>query len=590
MKTKTTRGNLKKLIHSLETADPAHFIVLLLFLAHFFLDFYAFFPNLGEINFWDEAIYVNNGRLLIEGNFPILAQNPLLSIFYGVLYLPFYRSPYWLVQICSVGRLIMFCLIWLGGYLAAQEMKRVLDLPVAASLLFVVPMVTELLGNLSDAMFTAMSGFALWQLLKYCDQKNTRNLMLSSLFIGLAALARTDGLLLFVIFFVLSIFLSRGKANAWKKILAGTLPFLGLVGGYIVLSGVINGDFSTGIVQRSYVAFEQGHEGVLESGGIYSNTIDAVLDAREKFGSAEENDYSVFTAIRRNPSAYLVRLKDILRRLPEQLLTVYNKKMAPLLFLAVLWGIITLVRKKNYPILAILVAYPAYLLVYFLTFFREGYLRTPFLPVFLLAAVGFTDLFDNLKEKKILFGASISLGILIFLGLIFDKLAVYYGAVLFLASMGVVVWVRKRFHDFPKIRSVSLLVMLMVGLVLHGNYASPKIQRLGQNADERAAVYLREYFPRGTKVGAGSPAVVWMSKLEFMMITGADVPAFERSEDFYNWLCGEGIQAVYLDYSISNQAPFFWELIKQESGHGLTEVFNENAGSNRIYIVEAERK
>ena len=590
MKTKTTRGNFLKLLRSIETADSAHFIVLLLFLAHFFLDFYAFFPNLGEINFWDEAIYVNNGRLLVEGNFPILAQNPLLSFFYGVLYLPFFRSPYWLVQTCSLGRLIMFCLIWLGGYLAAKEMKRALNLPIFASLLFIVPMVTELLGNPSDAMFTAMSGFALWQFLKYCNQKGTKNLLFSSLFIGLAALARNDGLLLFVIFFVLSIFLSRGTANAWKKILLGTLPFLGLVGGYILLSGMVNGDFSTGVVQRSYVAFEQGQEGVLESGGIYSNTIDAVLDAREKFGSAEENDYSALKAIQRNPSAYWMRLKDILRRLPEQLLTVYNKKMAPVLFLAMLWGVITLIRKKNYSVLAILVAWPAYLLVYFLTFFREGYLRTPFLPVFLLVAVGFTDLFEHLKEKGTLLGASISLGILMVLGLIFDKLAVYYGAVLFLAGMGMVAWIRKRFRNFPKIQSVSLLVMLMVGLVLHGNYSSPKIQRLGKNADEQAVVYLMEHFPRGTKVGAGSPAVVWMSKLEFMMITGADVPAFERSEDFYNWLCREGIQAVYLDYSISNQAPFFWELIQQESGHGLTEVFNENAGSNRIYIVEAQRK
>lgn len=570
--------------------DPQSILILLFFLGHFLLAFFDFLPNLKDINFWDEAIYVNWGRFLVEGKLPAFAQNPLMAFFYALLYLPFSRSPYWLVQICSLGRLLLFCLIWLGSYLSAREIKDQLNIAVFAGLLLVVPLVSEVLPNPSDAMFTALSAFACWQLLRYRNQQKTRNLVLSSLFIGLAALARNDGFVLFAIFLILSILFSLRVQNGWKNVLLGALPFIGIVGGYLLLSGLVTGDFSTGTIQRSYLAFEQGHEGVYEGAGIHSHTIDAMLDAREKFGTPQENNYSIVRAIQRNPGAYFARLKLILQRLPEQLLTVYNKKMGAILFLAAVLGALELLRRRKYLLLILLVSWPAYLLTYFLTFFREGYLRSPFFVVFLLAGIGLTSLFDRLEHRHYHWGASALLALLILTGLVFNKLAIYYGASLFLAGMWAVVWIRRRYADQPGIRSISLLVLLIVGVVLHGSYSSPKLQKLGANADERAAVYLMEHFPEGTKVGAGSPGVVWMAKQEFTAIIGSDVPAFETSADFHQWLLGEGIGAIYLDYSISNQAPYYWELIQQESGHGLQEVFNENAGSNRIYLVKQERE
>lgn len=577
-------------VHKKGVGDPATFLTLFIFITHFLLVFYDFFPNLSEINFWDEALYVNWGRFLVEGRLPSFAQNPLLSLFYALLYIPFSRSPYWLVQICSLGRVLFFCLIWLGAFLSARELKRVLSLPLFAGLLLVLPVTTEVLGNPSDALFTAMAGFALWQVLAYRNSQQLKNLLLASLFVGLAALARNDGFVLFAIFMFLSVILSLGSGSALKKIALSPLPFLGFVGGYLLLSGLVTGNFSSGTLQRSYLAFEQGHEGVYEGSGIHSNTISAMLDAREKFGTPEENNYSVFRAIQRNPAAYLARLRLILTRLPEQLLTVYNKKIAAVLFLGFIWGVVTLLRKKDFHTLVILLVWPAYLLTYFLTFFREGYLRTPFLVICLLSTIGFSALFQWLDRRVMRWGATGGLIMLVLSGLLFNKLAVFYGAFLFLAGMWGVIWIRKRFADTPNIFSLSLVVMLVVGLVLHGNYASPRIQVLGKNADEQAAVYLNQNFPPGTKVGAGSPGVVWMAKQEFTAITGADVPAFDTSVDFHRWLLNEGIQVIYLDYSISNHAPYFWELIQQETGHGLTEVFSENAGSNRIYIVEDERQ
>lgn len=565
--------------------DRRHYIYLIIYIAHFFLIFFDFFPYLSEINAWDEALYINWGRFLADGKLPSFAQNPLLAVFYVLLYLPFSRSPYWMVWICSIGRIILFFLIWLGSYLAAREISSRLDLTVFLCLLLVMPLTSEVLANPSDAMFTAMSGFALFHFIAYLNSNHAMNLNLSSLFVGLAALARNDGFILFGIFTALSFIVTCGKNHAWKSFLLGWIPFLGLVGGYILIYGIFTGTFSTGTVQRSYIAFEQGHEILYEGSGAHSHTVDAMLDARENFGSPEENNYSIIRAIHHNPSVYFSRVRLILNKLPKQALLVYNKKMAVPLFLSAIVGIFFLFRKKDFHLLLLLAAWPAYLLVYFLTFFREGYLRTPFLPVFLLAAIGMTAFFNQLDKKKVSWGAASVLSLIMITGLVLNKLAIFYGSFLTLVGIWMVIGLRKNFTEPPHIRSYSLVVMLIVGLILHGNYSSPRIRQLGINADERAAVYLMENFPPGTKVGAGYPSVVWMAKRDFLSITGADVPAFEDSAGFHQWLIKEGIQAIYLDYSISNLAPHYWELIQQESGTGLKAVFNENNGSNRIYVV-----
>ncbi len=572
-------------------SDHQAALLLIFFLVHFLLVFYEFLPNLKDINFWDEAGYVNLGRFLVEGELPTFAQNPWMAVFYAILYLPFSRSPFWLVQICSLGRLIFFCLIWLSAYLSARTLEKYAKSVFFAGFLLVSPLLTEILGNPSDSMFTAMSGFAFWQLLMFWRDRQKKNLLWASFFVGLAALSRNDGVVLFAIFFVLGVLLNLRPRLNLKNVLLSVLPFFLLVGGYLGVSGLVTGDFSLDtIMQRSYLAFEQGHEGVYEGGGAHSATINAMLDAREKFGTPQENNYSVFNAIRRNPPAYLARLKLIITRLPEQILTVYNKKMAALVFLLALRGVYELMRKRKFDLLLVIFAWAAYLLTYFLTFFREGYLRTPFFLLFLLAMIGFTALFDNLEKKAEKIVSSVALAVLVIFGLVFNKLAIFYGASLFLVGLWAVIWLRWRYRDLPQIKPISLVVMLVFGLVLHGNFSAPKIQHLGSNGDEQAAVFLMENFPPKTKVGAGSPGVVWMAKQEFTAITGADVPAFEQSADFHQWLLNEGIEVIYLDYSISNHAPYFWELIQAETGKGLTEVFSAAEGSNRVYVVEPERQ
>src|ERR1700674_4348734 len=76
----------------------------------------ALWPRFDDVDPFDEANYVSSGRRLVEGgHLPVLAQNPLLAIFYGGLYLAVGSSPSWFVLAAGLGRILLAGLIWFGA-------------------------------------------------------------------------------------------------------------------------------------------------------------------------------------------------------------------------------------------------------------------------------------------------------------------------------------------------------------------------------------------------------------------------------------------------------------------------------------------
>ena len=96
---------------------------------------------------------------------------------------------------------------------------------------------TDILDNPTDALFAAMSGFAFWKLITYYETREEKQLGWISCFLGLAALSRNDGLVLFVIFVVLSLLFLRSSVNKIKHLLYTALPFLIFVFGYFLIYG-----------------------------------------------------------------------------------------------------------------------------------------------------------------------------------------------------------------------------------------------------------------------------------------------------------------------------------------------------------------
>ncbi len=178
-------------------------------------------------------------------------------------YLPVQSSPYWLVHSSSIGRFLLFGLLWLASFLVAHRLKGLTSPWIMVVLVAMSPALSGLLNNGSNALFAAMTGFALWQILAFHETRQIRHLWLCSTFVGLAALSRNEGPVLFVTFLGLSLLMCLRSWTLKRTLTAGlgaiAVPYMVLVVGFVAAQGLRTGDYSTGVAQRSYITFEQGH-------------------------------------------------------------------------------------------------------------------------------------------------------------------------------------------------------------------------------------------------------------------------------------------------------------------------------------------
>jgi hypothetical protein len=461
--------------------------------------------------------------------------------------------------------------------------------------LLVSPFVTGFLSFPSDPLFAALAALSLWQLLGYYHARENKRLWASSAFMGLAALARNDGLILFFILVGLSLFLGV-QTRQWRGVLAATLiPFATLVGGYVLFYGLRTGHFELGTLQRTYENFEAGQQVIFAGSGSLNPVAESKLEARRYFGAPEENHFSILTAIRRNPRVYLQRLKVAVKGLPEQFLHAYGIRFAVLFVLLALRGIFELLRQRRYALLAILCLWPAHLLTGFvITLFRPGHLLFPFYVVLALASIGLTALLKGLDSRRERYAWLAALLGLAVYGLADNKLAVFYGAAVFLVGL----WIAYRSDSRPVLppvdepytarppSTVALLILLCAGLIIHGDFPSPVIPQLGADAREQAVVYLADNLPQGTLVAAASPGPVWMAKMTYAGLAATDVPVDKNSDEFVTWMRDQDIRAVLVDHSLSSENPRLWELIQPQIGTALERVFSGEQGDIQVLLIK----
>ena len=393
----------------------------------------------------------------------------------------------------------------------------------------------------------------------------------------------------FPIFLVLVVIFSWGQPKWWKSLLAGLAPFIVLVGGYVLLQGAVTGETGLGTLKRTYLNFEAGQESIYAGTGALNPVVEARLEARRIFGTAEENNNSVFQAIRRNPGVYLQRVRAVTLGLPRRLLDAYGLRFAALLFLLAGRGVLALIRRRDFALLAAFLLWPVHLATGFLiTIFRLGHLQFPYYIVFGLAAIGLTALLANLADRRERLGWTIALLSLSAYSLLADKLAIYYGAALLLVGIWVAYALTVARGERSAGAPVAALVILAAGLVIRGNFPSPYFPSLGEGAKEQAAVYMSEHLPPTSKVAAGSPGVVWMARMKYANLTSPDVPREKDSDEFLAWMIQQDIEAVYVDHSLYNSNPFIWDLLKPQIGQGLERVFVGDEGDIQVLIVKPD--
>ena len=565
------------------------FQVVLFLLFSIFLAYNSLSLTLREINFWDEAVYLNTGRSLFLGQLPPFSRNPLIGIFYALTYLPFATSYYWMTQSAMLGRFLLFSLMWISGYLVAREALEEKTLPfIFTALLIFSPVLVEIVGNPSDALFSAMSAFALWQLLRFYHHRKAKALVKMSLFLGLSALSRNDGLVLFAIFIFIVILLAYKSTEKWKLALSASLPFLALVVGYLLIFGAVSGSAELDTAKRTYVAFLQGHAvDYQHSDSDCQQKIMkcVVYEAETIYGTAEENNASVFQAIQRNPNAYLSRLSKTIKALPEKIVEAYGERTVIAIFLFTALGIFALLKKKEYTLLGIFFASTAYLGVYFLTFFRTGYFRMPYFIIYTLAVFGISQIITFASKKKTALIFSGILLTLISAGIILDLRMLYFtSALLFFAFLAGITLILK---DTKTGRYSTLFLLIFAFSISSGKSFDPPISRpLGDLPEEEAIVLMQETFPENTPILAGAPGGVWAARMQYIEPSSESFQDIKNEEDLYNRLLELGVKAIYVDHHLSNTNQFTWDLIEPGIGNRYETAYIGRDGSIRVLIVK----
>ncbi len=558
------------------------FIAVLAFSVTLFLSFNLLTPTMQEVNLWDESVYVNTGRSLTHGELPIFSRNPLIGVLYMLTYLPFQNSDFWLVQSVSLGRVVLYALLWWSAYLAFKRLNQWAPALVMAGFLFTSPILTSILVNPSDALFAAMSGFALWQLLGFYKDAHPQHLWLGSIFVGLAALARNDGLVLFGVYLALVVLLVWRKPAWGKRILAAAAPFVGIIGGYVLVYGLVTGSFTMGLGGRTYAAFLQGQA------HLYQNDPDCKLSTikcgvqavQEIYGSEEENDNSVLRAIARNPQAYLYKLSESLRSLPSLFLKTYGKLSTILLLFFFVRGALRLGEEKEWLLLAVLLLWSGYLAVYFITFFRWGYLAMIYTQVYALAGIGLSTLADKTGERKETLIWSIALVVAAGVGIAAKVESLYLISLLALA----IVWMGSLAKENKK--TAVLFLSLAVGIMFYHSFNPPVNRTLGSIPEEEALQVIRQQIPEGSRVAAGAPGWVWGADMVYEDMQESRYNQLASPEDLYQLLEERGVAAVYVDHHLSNQSAALWALVEPGIGTYYETVYSANEGSIRILLVQ----
>lgn len=545
-----------------------------------------FLPNLSDIAPWDETYYIVSGKNILNGELPNLAYGPLLSFFYMITSLPFINSPFWLIHANSLGRFLLFSSLFLGTWQVAKVFKDRYRPVILFGFLFVTPFLTQNFEYSADLLFAAMSATAFSQVVAFLKTKQLSYIWWASFWLGLGMLTRGDAL---IIILALSVFvLVFGfKHHRWLRLLmAALLPFLALTAGYVLLRGALTGDFDTGMSFRSYTAFEQGQEVAMPEGEArFGAPTESYYVARELFGTPEENEYSVFRAIARNPQAYFTRLKAVLRTLPGLFLTAYHRRYAIVLALFALRGFIALIQEKKLPLALLHVIWLLPLSAGIArTLVRVGYFRLFYFVLFSLAIIGLKALLESFTkhwEGLVWAGA---FGLLLVLGFAFDQDGIQMSATVTLCWLLLAYLLSKRSDKFPGWEYMAMLLLLAAAYLLRTGELVFTPRRLGKEPGEEAALALREVTDPGDTILTCIPSVVFLAERQVANFCGADIPDFESSEAFIEWMQAQNFDAIFLDRA---SPAVLSEMAFEQRGAALTQIYASEGGEAYIFLLNS---
>jgi len=572
-----------KVIDIFNRVDRETLLILLILLINIVLVSPDLLPEFQEINHFDETKYIDSGRSLAAGELRELARGPLVAVVYAPLYLITKNSPNWFLLSAGIGRMLLFALIWLSTLQLSKQFKRYFHPFVAVGLLFISTALIKILSNPSDALFTSMSALALAYTVSFSQSNRIRDISLASMFIGLAALSRPDGLFLFPFFIAISLWLSFRKSNFRKIIVATLLPALAIITLYVLVRGLSTGDFSLHVGNKGYNTLLWSQHTVSEG-----QLGEGYAEAEALYGTAEENQGSVFQAILHNPTEFARRIYHNLKQVPQVLLSAYGKRIGPLMFLLSAVGLFALLKKRAYVLLTILLLWPAYSLLYLGFYLRDGFLLLSHFVFIVLGGIGVNYIIspDIRAKERILW--SIPLVTLSIYSILDNKPAFLTVGFTILAAL-LVIWLVYSIMPKTQWRNVvGLLIAFSAGLILHDHYPFPNPWSIGESAGERAVHFLQDNLPSGTPLAAPDPLPAVASNMSLVNLTS--LPDGESTETLQTWIDQNGIKALYITTGFINSYPEKWNLIETSIGKVVEIAFIGDPGSIQVLMVRPHEK
>ena len=534
-------------------------------------------PTFGQLGHFDDSAYIRSGyRLAAEETLTEFAWSPLLSALYGVLYVAVQDSPDWFVHSAALGRLAIFALFFLGVYSCARACRAPgTQVPLALGATWLIAADFLQRWNSSDFLFMALSALALSQWLRWRTEASLKRLAYGSACIGLAALTRTDGLILLASFVALALWFrvwserSYHWSRWWRPAAAASLPALAIMGAYLAVCGVVTGSWETGIPSRTYEAFEQGHGVTFRERHADAAFISSYAEVRALFGTSADNEGSVLRAIARNPGAFLERLRHSLAGLPAKFFEAYGGPLALALFFLAGRGALHLWRRGGGWLLVLLAVWHLHLLSYFVTFWNVRYTKFPFVALTLLAGIGLSVLTSNISDWRERLGVGAAVAGVVLWALIGTP-AGTPAVVVVVVLGGIGLWSFAS-HFWDRRGRMATMAVASIGgvsLVLAAAGASgrlpdwPILARDGTSAEEQAVRVVSEVVPPGTRVVAFGHKVVSAAKrrtrsLTDLLATEASAPALER------WRGLDGIGAAFLDGHLRRESEAWFEVLRE---------------------------
>jgi hypothetical protein len=342
------------------------------------------FPSL------DDSGYLFDGvRLVEQGTWMPLGSGPLSGILNGAIYLFFPHDHMLLGYVSILRRVILLIGIMAAAGLAARAVGGVRAGWAAMAVTAVMRPLSTILMVTADSLYAALAGLGFAVILSAWiaekqNWKSARNgyWIASGLLMGLAALARLDGLLLGVFLIpVLWFFHGRNRtAVRGAVVFAGSFALPVVI--YVLIYAASTGSWDPQIGQRSYLAFEQGHN------FLYTDHYEVVPtpSASDVYGTAAENGNSVLRAIARNPGAFLRRVPLVAANAVRMFYDAYSILGGAMFLFLAAGGAVALWKQSRRAVLGLALLWCVPLLGYTLASYRPGFFGM-LLPVLLTLVV-----------------------------------------------------------------------------------------------------------------------------------------------------------------------------------------------------------